>query len=117
MEVDPIVLDTRVQTATGAEIDLAVPHDLRYFRGHFPGAPIVPGVVQIKWAVLFARRLFEVGGAFAGMKAVKFLEVMQPGTTATLKLDYSRASGELRFSFESGQARYSTGRLLLERAR
>jgi hypothetical protein len=77
----------------------------------------VPGVVQIKWAILFARKLFQVGGAFAGMKAVKFLEVMQPGTTATLKLDYSAANGELRFSFESGRARYSTGRLLLQRAR
>jgi 3-hydroxymyristoyl/3-hydroxydecanoyl-(acyl carrier protein) dehydratase len=117
MVVDPIVIDARVRTAAGAEVDLVVPHDLRYFRGHFPGAPIVPGVVQIKWAIGFARELLQAGGAFAGMKAVKFLEVMQPGTTATLQLDYSAAAGELRFSFESGQARYSNGRLLLKRVR
>lgn len=116
MAVDPIVVETRVHTATGAEIDLVVPHDLRYLRGHFPGAPIVPGVVQIKWAMALARKLLPVGGAFAGMKAVKFLEVMQPGAAATLKLDYSAANGELRFSFESSGRRYSNGRLLLRRA-
>lgn len=116
MVVDPVIIDTRVHAATGAEVDLVVPADLRYFRGHFPGAPVVPGVVQIKWAILFARKLLQAGGEFAGMKAVKFLEVMQPGTTATLKLDYSRVNGELRFSFESAQARYSNGRLLLRRA-
>ena len=117
MTVDPIVVATRVQSTTGAQIDLVVPLDLRYFRGHFPGAPIVPGVVQIKWAIGFARNLLKAGGSFAGMKTVKFLDVMQPGAAATLQLDYTAASGELRFSFESKQARYSNGRLLLLRAR
>lgn len=115
MVVDPIVVATRVHAASGAQIELVVPPDLHYLRGHFPGAPIVPGVVQIKWAIALARKLLPVGGAFAGMKAVKFLEVMQPGAAATLKLDYSPANGELRFSFESNQRRYSNGRLLLRR--
>jgi 3-hydroxymyristoyl/3-hydroxydecanoyl-(acyl carrier protein) dehydratase len=116
MVVEPLIVATRVHAAGGAEVDLVVPHELRYLRGHFPGAPIVPGVVQIKWAIVFARKLLQAGGEFAGMKAVKFLELMHPGDTATLKLDYSPADGELRFSFESGRARYSNGRLLLRRA-
>jgi 3-hydroxymyristoyl/3-hydroxydecanoyl-(acyl carrier protein) dehydratase len=116
MVEDPIVVDKRVRSATSAELDLVIPHDLRYFRGHFPGAPIVPGVVQIKWAVAFARALLRAGRGFAGMKTVKFLEVMQPGTAATLTLDYAAASGELRFKFESAGARYSNGKLLLRAA-
>jgi 3-hydroxymyristoyl/3-hydroxydecanoyl-(acyl carrier protein) dehydratase len=115
MVVEPVIVETRLHAAAGAEVDLVVPPGLRYFRGHFPGAPVVPGVVQIQWAILLARKLLQAGGEFAGMKAVKFLEVMLPGTTATLKLDYSHANGELRFSFESAQARYSNGRLLLRR--
>ena len=116
MVVEPIVLATRSHAAGAAEVDLLVPHDLRYFDGHFPGAPVVPGVVQIKWAVAFGRKLLRAAPGFAGMKAVKFLEVMQPGVAATLKLDYSEARAELRFSFESAAVRFSTGRLLLRRA-
>jgi len=116
MVVDPLVIDRRVIAAGGAEIDLVVPHDLHYFYGHFPGAPVVPGVVQIKWAIELGRELLHAGGNFSGIEALKFQRIMQPGTRATLKLDYSAASGKLRFSFEGDQARYSSGRLLLRGA-
>jgi 3-hydroxymyristoyl/3-hydroxydecanoyl-(acyl carrier protein) dehydratase len=116
MVVDPVVVARRVQ-AGAAEVDLVVPHDLRYFEGHFPGAPVVPGVVQIKWAIGFARELFGACREFGGMEAVKFQHVMQPGARATLKLDYAEESGKLRFSFEHDRTRYSSGRLLLRGAR
>ena len=116
MVVDPVVVGRRVHEGA-AEVDLVVPHDLQYFEGHFPGAPVVPGVVQIKWAIGFARELLGAGREFGGMEAIKFLEVMQPGARATLKLDFTQASGKLRFSFEHDRTRYSTGRLLLRGAR
>lgn len=117
MVVDPVVIGRRVNEASGAELELLVPHDLHYFRGHFAGAPVVPGVVQIKWAIGFARELLRPGSEFGGMEAIKFQQVMQPGARATLKLDYSAASGKLRFSFELDQLRYSSGRILLRGAR
>ena len=117
MIVDPIVIDRRADATGGAEIDLLVPHDLHYFLGHFAGAPVVPGVVQIKWAIGFARELSLGGGEFGGIEALKFQQVMQPGARATLKLDYSATSGKLRFSFELDRARYSSGKILLRGAR
>jgi 3-hydroxymyristoyl/3-hydroxydecanoyl-(acyl carrier protein) dehydratase len=116
MVVDPVVMDRRVDAAGGAEVDLVVPHDLHYFQGHFAGTPVVPGVVQIKWALGFASELLHTRGVFAGMEALKFLEVMQPGARATLKLGYTQATGKLRFSFEHDGARYSSGRILLRGA-
>jgi 3-hydroxymyristoyl/3-hydroxydecanoyl-(acyl carrier protein) dehydratase len=117
MVVGPVVVGRRVHTEGAAEVDLVVPHDLRYFEGHFPGAPVVPGVVQIKWAIGFARELLGAGREFGGMEAIKFQQVMQPGARATLKLDFTQASGKLRFSFEHDRTRYSSGRLLLRGAR
>ena len=117
MVFDPVVVDTRVHAVGAAEVDLVVPPDLFYFAGHFPGAPVVPGVVQIKWAIAFAHDLLGIGRELAGMEALKFHEVMQPGARSTLKLDYAQASGKLRFSFEREGARYSSGRLLLRGAR
>jgi 3-hydroxymyristoyl/3-hydroxydecanoyl-(acyl carrier protein) dehydratase len=113
MSVDPVVVDRRLIATGGAELDLIVPQDLDYFDGHFEGAPVVPGVVQIKWALQLARELLNTGGEFSGMEALKFVRVMHPGTRATLKLDYAAAVGKLRFSFDGDRTRYSSGRLLL----
>lgn len=110
--VDPIVLGERIE-AGSAEIALAVPHDLDYFDGHFPGAPVVPGVVQIKWALAQASRCLGVGGAFAGLEALKFHNVLGPGVEVSLALEYASATRKLHFSFRAGEHRFSSGRVLL----
>ena len=110
--VEPIVVQNRVR-ADAAEIDLVVPADLRYFKGHLPGTPVVPGVVQIKWAILLAQRYLAIGGGFAGLENVKFQRAMTPGSSVTLTLEYAAAACKLHFSFASADARYSSGRVVL----
>jgi 3-hydroxymyristoyl/3-hydroxydecanoyl-(acyl carrier protein) dehydratase len=115
MSTDPIVAGERVDEAS-AELQLTIPDDLVYFNGHFPGAPIVPGVTQIKWAVELARRYLGARGTFVGMDAVKFQHVMLPGTSVTLSLRWSAPDGKLHFSYQSDRARYGSGRLRLRQA-
>ena len=62
--LDPLVVCESV-VGPAAQIDFVVPNDLEYFDGHFPGAPIVPGVVQIKWAIDGARRCLAVSDSVA----------------------------------------------------
>jgi 3-hydroxymyristoyl/3-hydroxydecanoyl-(acyl carrier protein) dehydratase len=112
---DPIVVDERVG-AHVAEIGIVVPHDLAFMAGHFPALPIVPGVVQLKWALDFARRRLGVTGRFAGCENLKFQRVLTPGTRATLKLEHIEAAGELAFAIESAGTRYCSGRVLLRAA-
>ncbi len=108
--VDSIVLRESVESGR-AEILLHVPRDLEYFVDHFPGAPVLPGIVQIKWALELARRYLGVGGAFAGVEALKFRQVLGPGADVTLELEY--APGKLRFAFRDAARVYSSGRVLL----
>jgi 3-hydroxymyristoyl/3-hydroxydecanoyl-(acyl carrier protein) dehydratase len=112
---DPIVVEERID-ARAAEIGIVVPHDLVFVEGHFPSVPIVPGVVQLKWALDLARRRLGVAGRFAGCENLKFQRVLQPGNHATLKLEHIETTGKLAFSFELAGSRYSSGRLLLRAA-
>lgn len=108
--VDPKVVRQDVDGST-ARIELVVPAELDYFDGHFPGAPVVPGVVQLKWAIDAARRCFGVAGAVARMEALKFQHVMSPGIEAALTLRYAAESDKLHFSFDSDGRRHSSGRI------
>ena len=110
MTTEPIMDGQRID-ATNAEFRLTIPHDLDYFHGHFPAAPIVPGVVQIKWAVELAGRHLGAGGTFAGMVALKFQQVMRPGISVTLSLRWAASDGKLHFAYQSDGARYGSGRL------
>jgi 3-hydroxymyristoyl/3-hydroxydecanoyl-(acyl carrier protein) dehydratase len=111
MTTEPIVLAERIAPPE-AELELEIPADLAYFRGHFAGAPVVPGVVQLKWAIDAARRHLTAGGAFAGMEVLKFQRVLLPGALATLTLKWVAAEGKLYFSYALAEARFSSGRVL-----
>jgi 3-hydroxymyristoyl/3-hydroxydecanoyl-(acyl carrier protein) dehydratase len=111
MSTQPIWLAERV-TPTTAELDLLIPVDLDYFAGHFPGAPIVAGVVQLKWAVESARRLLGVTGVLAGMDSLKFQRVLVPKSVATLRLEWAPAQLKLYFSYRHEHVQFSSGRLL-----
>ena len=67
---------------------LWVDESLPYFTGHFPGNPILPGVVQIQWALDTAGKVFATAPAaqFAGMSQIKFKAPIQPRTWLQLTL-------------------------------
>ena len=64
-----------------------VPADLRYFEGHFPGDPIVPGVAQLgPLAEAQARRAWPELGALVELKRLKFMHAIRPGDALELEL-------------------------------
>ncbi len=96
----------------GVELRVYVDHGNRYFEGHFPETPVLPGVVQIMWAERLARDYLALSGEFEGMRAVKFKQIVQPGCVLTVSLTHDTVRGELGFTFSSPQAVHSQGRMV-----
>lgn len=109
------VLDQR-RTGDELHLRLAVPLDLACFAGHFPQTPVLPGVVQIDWAIALAADLLQCEHRFAGMEVLKFQQLVRPGDELTLDLRLDRERGKLYFHFSRAGAPCSSGRILLEGA-
>lgn len=107
----PIVA-VREATATRVLLELTMVPDLLYFDGHFTGAPVLPGVVQIDWAILFGRRHFALAPCFRGMQALKFQQVIRPGQRVQLELEYHDAKDTLQFRYFSEAGAHASGRIL-----
>ena len=116
--VSPDVVE--VATAPrGATLTLGIPQELSCFRGHFDQCAILPGVVQIAWALQFARQYLGAQcsidtSACVGMKSIKFTRVITPLTSVQLRLDVAADGKSLSFSYSSANAHYSSGTLLLQ---
>jgi 3-hydroxymyristoyl/3-hydroxydecanoyl-(acyl carrier protein) dehydratase len=97
-------------------LELIVPQDLAYFSGHFPQAPVLPGVVQVDWALSLGQRLLDLPPRFAGMEVLKFQQLVRPGDQVTLTLRFDAERSKLHFAYRNAEAACSSGRILLEAA-
>lgn len=111
MTLMPETLSSRAE-GSSATYRLRVGPEIEHFRGHFPGLPLLPGVVQLEWAVCFGRRHFAGLEASKGIDNFKCQAIIFPGTELTLELE--RDARGLRFRYFDGERIYSTGRILFE---
>lgn len=82
--------------------------DEAYFEGHFPGNPIMPGVLQIEAlaqaGAVAALSLPENEGKlvlFAGIDGVRFKRIVKPGETLRLEVEMTK----MRAAIGKGEAR------------
>lgn len=95
-------------------LELEIPADLAHFSGHFPQTPVLPGVVQIDWAMSLARELIsELPPCFRGMEVLKFQQLARPGDRLQLTLRFDAERGKLHFAYRNSDAACSSGRILL----
>jgi len=64
--------------------------------GHFPGTPVVPGVVVLDWVMKRFDEWRSDGARVAGLKQVKFHAPLLPGERADVLLEHDGASLNFR---------------------
>jgi len=104
-----ILAERRAQAHT--ELDIEVPEDNPWFEGHFPVFAILPGVVQIGWAVHYAGTLHGLGPAVSSLDQIKFRRPILPGARLTLHLKPDLRARKLRYEYCDAQTSYSSGTL------
>lgn len=112
--LQPKVLAMRTAGNAGDQIilNLHVPVELAHFSGHFPGLHILPGVVQIDWAVRYAREHLALNGHFKALEHIKFMALVLPDALLELTLKWDTQNTRLEFLFASSQRKYSSGRIV-----
>ncbi len=81
----------------GIDLDLHVHADNPWFEGHFPGQPILPGVVQIGWAAAFAAHWRGCETPPTQLERVKFRRPIRPEARLTLRL--RPKAGKLHYEY------------------
>ena len=96
---DPMLLVDRSElTADGVISEYTVPDDPYYTHGHFPGNPIVPGVILCEImaqgsVLLFQDKLQYKMALYAGMDKVRFKKTVRPGDTVTVRSSIANCRG------------------------
>jgi acyl-coenzyme A synthetase/AMP-(fatty) acid ligase len=94
-------------------LEVTAPANLLYFDGHFDVAPILPGVVQVDWAIHYGRQYFDLPQGFKGINALKFQQVIQPDNPIQLELVHDSVKGSLQFRYFSEAGQHASGRVML----
>lgn len=92
------------------ETSIFVPVDHPAFAGHFPGQPILPGVVLLGWAVRALGNALGRGLPPCDIVSAKFLQPVPPGTA--LRIIHTLQSGATwRFDILAGETTVASGTL------
>ena len=96
---DPLLLvDHSELTEDGVVSEYTVPADAYYTRGHFPGNPIVPGVILCEImaqgsVLLFQDKLQYKLALYAGMDKVRFKRTVRPGDKIIVRSTLANCRG------------------------
>lgn len=93
-----------------AEFSWPVPADHPALAGHFPGRPIVPGVVLLDQAIRFAEQLLGRPGLAWQVGNAKFFSPVGPGETLGFVLQ-TKPSGAVAFAVSAAGRSVASGSL------
>lgn len=79
------------------------------FAGHFPGHPIVPGVLLLDWAQTVIEQ--QLGHPIQALAEAKFHSPATP--TDVLEIDFEAGASAVRFEIRSATRKIASGRFPL----
>lgn len=88
-----------------------VPRDHPAFDGHFPGSPILPGVVLLDIALLAIADAGNIELSCCEISSVKFLSPALPGDELVIQHAIA-VNGVIRFEISAGTRKIASGSIM-----
>ena len=88
-----------------------VPPDHPAFAGHFPGTPILPGVVLLDVALQIIAKTSGIALDLCEISSVKFLSPASPGDELLIQHSVS-VSGTIHFDVAAGMRKIASGSIV-----
>ncbi|CAH0439922.1 AMP-binding protein [Ralstonia pseudosolanacearum] len=107
---------SHVRDAEGDHYELRVPPELVHFRGHFPGLPILPGVVLVDWIACLAAELVDATRSIRSIDQLKFMAPVPPAALVSLQLTHEPQRCRVRFRARLGTRECASGALVYREA-
>lgn len=104
----PLVLEKKYYE-NSADIKLCFYRNCNFFKGHFEGYPILPGVVQLFYAQYFAKDAFGINCTAGQIRRMKFAGIIYPDKIINLNLEFSE--NKITFKYHDDKQTYSSGNL------
>jgi 3-hydroxyacyl-[acyl-carrier-protein] dehydratase len=89
---------------------VAISPDHPSLPGHFPGHPVVPGVVLLNEIIETLRGMVGQPVLVTGMPSVKFVSPLKPGEALTIHIEQEEA-GQALFKCQVGRRLVASGML------
>lgn len=99
---------------TELRLNLPIPREHPSYAGHFPGQPIVPGVVLLDLVLQAAEGLADWPGRADGpleIPVCKFVQAVSPGALLALTLSAGSSAGTLNFRLQQDGQLVASGSL------
>jgi len=93
----------------GLRYELRVPPTLAHFSGHFPNLPILPGIVQVDWAIRLASEHVVGTRDTASIDRLKFMAPVPPGAVLDLRIAHDAARRRVQFRYRLNGRDCSSG--------
>jgi len=90
---------------------LFIPKDLVFFDGHFDKVPILPGIIQLHWAITLASKHLDMKGIFTRVDLLKFKKIIQPDNLVQLDIFYDSNKHMMDFRYTSSIGEHSFGKV------
>ncbi|MDN4502131.1 thioester dehydrase [Alteromonadaceae bacterium BrNp21-10] len=114
MNTDPEIINVNCMDG-GCNIKMQLSPDLIWFKGHFPDTPVLPGVVQLDWAINMAKTYLNLGDniKISDLEVLKFKQLILPNQQIELTLQH-KSTHKFTFSYTSERGQHSSGRIVFE---
>lgn len=95
-----------------ASFKLCFLNNSNFFKGHFDGFPILPGVVQLFWAAYFTKVAFKLDCNAGQIRKIKFSNIIRPAVIVDLNIE--KLPNGINYTYSDEHKTYSSGLLPLK---